>query len=120
LLVRPHALRKLFASTLEKNNFPYIANRHILGHSVDKTTGAYFKADPDAVKEEYIQILNHLTTNQVEIKVRTVTTEGYDHLIKDSMEKDDKIAAMEKRMELMDDMLKSMVEKQLKNGNGQE
>nr|WP_054858702.1 hypothetical protein [Methanobacterium formicicum] len=40
-----------------------------MGHSVDGTTASYFKADPEAVKQEYITILDHITTNKVEIKI---------------------------------------------------
>jgi len=87
-------------------------SRAMLGHTLDTTTSAYFKADPVALKEEYIQIVNHLTSQ--EIKVKTITTEGYDQLLNDSKKKDDKISAMEKRLELMDDMLKSIVEENLK------
>jgi len=113
ILVRPHTLRKFFATTLEKNKIPHLMSRAMLGHTLDTTTSAYFKADPVALKEEYIQIVNHLTSQ--EIKVKTITTEGYDQLLNDSKKKDDKISAMEKRLELMDDMLKSIVEEKLKN-----
>lgn len=69
LTVRPHALRKLFATILEKNKFPHLYTRWLMGHSIDSTTASYFKADPEAVKQEYITILDHLTTDKVEIKV---------------------------------------------------
>ncbi|WP_048190710.1 site-specific integrase [Methanobacterium sp. SMA-27] len=67
--IRPHILRKIFASTLEKNKMPHLMIRWIMGHNLDKTTSAYFKADPQAVKEEYLEVLNYLTTNAVEIKL---------------------------------------------------
>jgi integrase len=67
--IRPHSLRKVFASTLEKNKMPHLMTRWLMGHTQDTTTTAYFKADPQAIREEYIQVLNHLTTNQVEIKL---------------------------------------------------
>ena len=59
ILVRPHTLRKFFATTLEKNKIPHLMSRAMLGHTLDTTTSAYFKADPVALKEEYIQIVNH-------------------------------------------------------------
>jgi hypothetical protein len=40
-----------------------------MGHSIDSTTASYFKADPEAVKQEYITILDHLTTDKVQIKL---------------------------------------------------
>ncbi|UTB33427.1 MAG: site-specific integrase [Methanobacterium sp. ERen5] len=81
LLVRPHSLRKLFASTLEKNDFPYIATRHILGHSVDKTTGAYFKADPESVRDKYLDVVGQISTSAVKV----VVVDRYDE-VKDEIE----------------------------------
>ena len=98
--IRPHILRKVFASTLEKNKMTHLMTRWIMGHKLDSTTSAYFKADPEAIKEEYIQFLSHLTTNQ-KIEVKTVTTQGYDQLLKDSKEKKEKINAMEKQIQEM-------------------
>lgn len=102
IYVRPHTLRKLFASTLEKNKMPHLMIRWIMGHELDQTTGSYFKADPITVKEEYIQIVTHLTVNTNE-KVKPVTTEGYDQLIKDSKDKDEKLEALEKQVQEMID-----------------
>lgn len=79
LTVRPHLLRKVFSTTLERNKFPHLYTRWLMGHSIDSTTAAYFKADPEALKEDYIQIINHLTVTQ-EIDPKTVTSEGYKEL----------------------------------------
>jgi integrase len=98
--IRPHILREVFASTLEKNKMTHLMTRWIMGHKLDSTTSAYFKADPEAVKEEYIQFLSHLTINQ-NIEVKTVTTEGYDQLLKDSKEKKEKIKFMEQEIQKM-------------------
>lgn len=76
--IRPHSLRKVFATTLEKNRMPHLMTRWLLGHTIEGTTNAYFKADPESVKEEYIEIVNKLSTSKVEVKiVRT----GYDGVI---------------------------------------
>lgn len=99
--IRPHVLRKVFASTLERNKMPHLMTRWIMGHKLDTTTSAYFKADPKALKEEYIQIVEHVNVNQ-EIEVRTVTTESYDQLLKDSKEKEKKLKAMEIKMAEME------------------
>ena len=32
--------------------------RWMMGHTLDSTTSAYFKADPESVKEEYTQVFN--------------------------------------------------------------
>lgn len=79
LTVRPHLLRKVFSTTLEKNKFPHLQTRWLMGHSIDSTTAAYFKADPEAIKEDYIEIVNHLTVYQ-EIEPLTVTSEGFKEL----------------------------------------
>jgi len=100
--IRPHVLRKVFASTLERNKMPHLMTRWIMGHKLDQTTSAYFKADPKTLKEEYIQIVEHVNVNQ-EIKVKTVTTDGYDQLLNDSKAKDEKLKALEKQVQEMID-----------------
>lgn len=69
LTVRSHTLRKVFSTTLEKNKFPHLYTRWLMGHSLDSTTASYFKADPDAIREEYKTVLDELTTDKVDIKV---------------------------------------------------
>lgn len=108
---KSHNLRKYFASTLHKNGLSQINIDWLLGHEIKGVNASYIKADSSKLKEEYLKVVTDLSIEKV--KVKTVTTEGYDHLIKDSMDKDKKIEAMEKRIELMDDMLKSMMKKQL-------
>ncbi|KAF5040539.1 hypothetical protein DSECCO2_532380 [anaerobic digester metagenome] len=68
-VVRNHNLRKYFATTLERNKVPHLSTRWMLGHTIDKVTNAYFKADPKSVKEDYLNVVNSLTTNKVEIRV---------------------------------------------------
>jgi integrase len=102
IYVRPHTLRKLFASTLEKNKMPHLMIRWIMGHELDQTTGSYFKADPIAVKEEYIQIVTYLTVNTNE-EAKPITIEGYDQLIEDSKHKDKKLKALEEQVQEMID-----------------
>jgi Site-specific recombinase XerD len=88
-----HTLRKYFATTLEKNKVPHLVTRWLLGHSIDNTTGAYFKADPETLKEDYFEVVDEISTK--EVKVKTITTEGYDNLLK-------KIESLEERQALMD------------------
>jgi integrase len=68
-VVRNHNLRKYFATTLEKNKVPHLFTRWMLGHSIDSVTNAYFKPDPEKIKQDYLNVVNELTTNKVEIKV---------------------------------------------------
>ena len=112
---KSHALRKYFASILHKNGLSPIDIDWFLGHEISGVNRSYIKSDPLKLKEEYLKVVQDLSIEKV--KVQMVTTEGYDQLIKDSMDKDVKIDAMEKRMKAMDDILKSVIEKQLKNEN---
>ncbi|WP_321421026.1 site-specific integrase [uncultured Methanobacterium sp.] len=68
-VVRCHNLRKYFATTLEKNKVPHLTTRWLLGHNTDSLTNAYFKPDPEAIKTDYLKVVNQLTTNNIEIKV---------------------------------------------------
>jgi len=68
-VVRNHNLRKYFATTMEKNKVTHLAIRWMLGHTIDVVTNAYFKPDPEAVRQEYLKVVNELTTNKVQIKV---------------------------------------------------
>jgi integrase len=111
-LLRPHVLRKVFATTLEKNKFPYLGTRWLLGHDIDKTTSAYFKADPVSLKQDYIEVLDQLTTNKVEIKVINQYSElsekleqKDDEIIKLKAEKDEEMAEMRRELNLVKDLL---------------
>jgi len=68
-VIRCHNLRKYFATTLEKNKVPHLTTRWMLGHSIDAVTNAYFKPDPETIKNDYLEVVNQLTTDKVEIKV---------------------------------------------------
>ena len=100
-VVRCHTLRKYFATTLERNKVPHLTTRWLLGHSIDNTTSAYFKADPESVKEDYLDVIDELSIKEVEVK--TITTDGYDKLL----EKIEKLEADNKKY----DRLQSLIEK---------
>lgn len=68
-VIRPHTLRKYFATTLESNKIPHLVTRRLMGHTIDNTTSAYFRPDPETMKEYYIDAIDQLTTNKVQIKV---------------------------------------------------
>lgn len=69
-----HGLRKFFASTLYKAGLAELTIQWLLGHKIDKVTEAYFKADINKLKSEYIKVLPDLTFTE-KIKVRVVTDE---------------------------------------------
>lgn len=66
-VLRSHSFRKYFASTLEKNKVPHLITRHLLGHTVDGTTGAYFKIDPEDAKDEYMKVVDQLMTTKQDV-----------------------------------------------------
>jgi integrase len=110
--IRPHILRKVFASTLEKNKMPHLMTRWLMGHNLDSTTSAYFKADPQTIKEEYLKALNYLTTNAVEIKLinqyedlAEKLDQKDDEIIKLKAEKDEEMAEMKRELKLVKDLL---------------
>ena len=62
-----HALRKYFATTLFKNKIPQIVVDWLLGHKIDNTSEAYFKADTKALKEQYITCIPDLSIEDTEV-----------------------------------------------------
>jgi len=58
-----HALRKFHATTIENRD---LANT-LQGRKPDSVTGAYFKDNPERIREEYIKILPKLTIGKTEV-----------------------------------------------------
>lgn len=79
ILVRPHSLRKYFATTLEKNKMPHLTTRWLMGHDLDDTTSSYFFADPESLRADYIEVLDQIQTNKIKTVIvnqfETVTQE---------------------------------------------
>ncbi|MDP3623816.1 MAG: site-specific integrase [Methanobacteriaceae archaeon] len=63
----PHSLRMFFATTLEASRMPHLIIRWMLGHRIDNTTSAYFKPNPEHLKQEYHRIVNKLSISKVEV-----------------------------------------------------
>ena len=66
-LMKTHSLRKFFASTLERNKVPHLTTRRLLGHTVDSTTSAYFKVDPESLKADYLDVVKELMTTEQDV-----------------------------------------------------
>jgi integrase len=60
-LVRSHNLRRFFNSTMLAAGAPIFYVDYFLGHKLDKTHQAYFRADPDSLREEYSKYVQYLT-----------------------------------------------------------
>lgn len=105
-VVRPHTLRKSFATILEKNKVPHLTTRWLMGHDLDGTTSAYFFPDVDSLKADYMEVINELSIQ--EVKTKTIESKEYKEL-KDQLElykeshneKDKEIDKIQKELEVM-------------------
>lgn len=111
-----HALRKFHATTIEDVD---LANA-LQGRKSNPIKESYFKNNPKRLRERYTPYLNKLMINRVE--TFSIESEEYQKVIKqlednkeESKAKDEKMAAMEKKMELVDKMLKELMENKLEN-----
>lgn len=59
--IHPHTLRTHFATTLKKSKVDTINIHFMMGHRIDDVSAAYFKADPEELKEEYIKVYSELS-----------------------------------------------------------
>jgi hypothetical protein len=60
-LVRSHNMRRFLNSTLLANGASIFFVDYLLGHELDATRAAYYRADPKALKEEYKKYIPVLT-----------------------------------------------------------
>lgn len=60
-LIRSHNMRKFFNSTLLANGATIFTTDFMMGHQIDSTRDAYFRADPKALREEYQKYIPFLT-----------------------------------------------------------
>ena len=58
---RSHSMRKFFATTLTKARVDFIYIEFLLGHSINSTTAAYYKVDPESLKKRYMTFMDKLT-----------------------------------------------------------
>lgn len=100
---RAHSLRKYFISTIVNDLGDNILADFLAGHKIDDVKRAYWYYDPEKLKKRYLKALNHLSLDNV--KVKDVESLEYKQLLEDSKLKDDKIQAMEKRMELIEKLI---------------
>ena len=60
-LIRSHNMRKFFNSTLLANGADIFITDFMMGHKIDATKDAYFRADPNSLKKKYINFVPYLT-----------------------------------------------------------
>ncbi len=60
-LIRSHNVRKYFNSTLLNSGADSFFVEYCMGHTLDDTRGAYFRASPEKLKEIYAKYIPYLT-----------------------------------------------------------
>ncbi len=105
-LIRSHNMRKFFNSTLLANGADIFTTDYMMGHTLSGTQDAYFRADPEKLKEKYKQFIPYLTI-QKELsiddspefqKLKTENQNFATSLAKATVEKDE-IIKLRKEME---------------------
>lgn len=97
---RSHGLRKYFISTIINETGDHVLADYLVGHKIDKTKRAYWKADPDKLKKNYIDVLEYLSID--EIKIRDYSTEEYVKVQAALEEKDEVIASLQERVDALE------------------
>jgi len=60
-LVRSHNIRKFYNSTMLANRAELFFVDFTMGHQIDSTRDAYYRADPKSLREEYAKYIPYLT-----------------------------------------------------------
>lgn len=60
-IFRSHNMRKFFNSTLLANGCDIFTTDFFMGHKIDSTRDAYFRADPKTLREKYKNFIPYLT-----------------------------------------------------------
>lgn len=116
---KAHTLRKFFATTLKNNGMDNLTSEWLIGHKINSITNAYIKPDIYRLKKDYLDILPFLSLEKIGTK--TVESDEYKELKKQyqddskskdeeikklKAEKDEEMSKMNKRLELMEQLLK--------------
>lgn len=68
-VMKNHALRKYFGTTLVNMKVNILSTKKLMGHKLNAVDNAYFKTDVESLKKDYLEVLDALTTDKVQIKV---------------------------------------------------
>jgi len=97
----PHALRKFFATELLKSDLDSMTIDFLSGRRISKTHEAYFKADPQKLKQKYMMFMNNLMINE-EVVYNEITNkqlEELEHYRKKEKRRDKKIMELEQMLQ---------------------
>ena len=67
--IRSHNMRKYFNSALLNAGADIFFVDFVMGHKIDETRAAYFRADPTKLKERYIRYLPFLAIEETQVKI---------------------------------------------------
>lgn len=110
-LIRSHNLRRFFNSTLLAAGAPIFYVDYFLGHQLDATREAYFRADPKSLKAEYAKYVQYLTIEkQLDYSGSPEYLEMKGEIDKLQSEKDNLFMSMKEEL----DKLKQDMEKKTK------
>lgn len=98
---RSHALRKYFISTIINKTAEKTIADYMAGHKISPQDRTYWRANPADLKDHYLKALPFLSIDGA--KVMDVESLEFKTIMDDSKKKDDKIADLERRMELMEE-----------------
>jgi len=108
--IRSHNMRKYFNSALLNAGADIFFVDFIMGHKIDETRAAYFRADPVKLKERYIKYLPFISIEKTETRV--IESQGYQELqgenqqLKSQLEEMlERLAKIEERSKLVPDAL---------------
>ncbi|KYC53854.1 MAG: site-specific tyrosine recombinase XerC [Candidatus Methanofastidiosum methylothiophilum] len=94
--ITSHQLRELFSSTLFKKGVDRLKIDFFLGHKINDQNAAYFRSNPEDLKEQYLKALPEITLEKV--KVKRIESEEVREIV-------NKLNAAEARADLNDEKL---------------
>ena len=106
--LRSHSLRKYFATTLYKKGIPQLSIDFLLAHKIDSVTAAYFKADMESLKNQYLTCIEDLSVEDT--KVKTYKSPEFIQVENKMQEMKEYNKKMEERMAAMERQLKRRAE----------
>lgn len=98
--IRSHTMRKYFNNTLVNEGVDMFFVDFLMGHTVDSTHDAYFKADPEKLKKRYMKYLPYIAIENTESRV--VSDAAYEELKSRYEEQTKNNEEMRKRVEKLE------------------
>lgn len=65
---RSHGLRKYFFSTIINETGDHVLADYLVGHKISALKRAYWKADPEKLKKNYLDVIEYLSIDEMKVK----------------------------------------------------